>query len=58
MTASQLKVENPFNDAVLSISGTLFQQQGTFQAVVLFGTSGNTLIPIRCDSTGKIENTT
>ena len=58
MTSELIQVANPFDANVLSISGTQFQQQGTFALTILCGVSGNAVIPIRCDSTGKIENTT
>lgn len=58
MVAEIIQVANPFDDSVLSISGTLFQQQGAFVLTILCGVSGNAIIPIRCDATGAIENTT
>jgi hypothetical protein len=38
----------------ISISGTQFTQQGMVQLCLMCGLSGNALIPVRCDSTGRI----
>lgn len=38
----------------VSISGTAFTEQGSVQMVLLCGLSGNAVIPVRCDSLGRI----
>ena len=38
----------------ISISGTSFTQQGALQLVLLCALSGLAVIPVRCDSTGRI----
>ena len=40
--------------ATLNLSGTEFIQQGAVQLCLMCGVSGNALIPVRCDSTGRI----
>ena len=45
------------NMQYMPISGTGIQASGTVAMVQLFGQSGTTLIPIRVDNTGAIENT-
>ena len=41
----------------VQISGTGYPTSGTVAMVQLFAQSGTTLIPVRCDITGAIENT-
>jgi hypothetical protein len=38
----------------VNISGTSFTQQGVVQMVLLCALSGLAVIPVRCDSTGRI----
>ena len=38
----------------VNISGTQFENQGAVQMVLLCALSGLSLIPVRCDSTGRI----
>ena len=38
----------------VSISGTQFTDQGAIQLVLLCALSGNAVIPVLCDSTGRI----
>ena len=38
----------------VNISGTSFTEQGAVQMVLLCALSGLAVIPVRCDSTGRI----
>lgn len=40
--------------AQVNISGTQFTQQAAVQLVLLCALSGLSVIPVRCDSTGRI----
>ncbi len=58
MTATELRI-NPSGTSVglngaMSISGTQFTQQGAIQLVLLCALSGLSIIPVKCDSTGRI----
>ncbi len=57
MTAELMNVPN-FTGLTFGISGTQFLNQGTLALTLLCAISGLAIIPIRCDATGAIENTT
>jgi len=58
MAGTEIKVNQSGTSVGLSngiyFSGTQFQQQGAIQAVLLCALSGLAVIPVRCDSTGRI----
>lgn len=50
MTATNMLVSG----VTLNFSGTQFAQQGAIQLCLMCAVSGNALIPVKCDSTGRI----
>ena len=58
MAATELKINASGTSVGLAntiyISGTQFVQQGAVQMVLLCALSGLAVIPVRCDSTGRI----
>lgn len=60
MSATELKItasgtQSGYNtNSPIYISGTNLQAQGAVQLVLLCALSGLSLIPVRCDSTGRI----
>lgn len=57
MTA-ELKTVPNFSGTIFGVSGTQFLDNGTFALTLLCAVSGLAIIPIRCNATGAIENTT
>lgn len=53
MTAELTTVPN-FSGTIFGISGTHFLQQGTFALTILCAISGLAIIPVLCDSEGRI----
>lgn len=58
MVGTEIKVNQSGTSVGLNnsiyFSGTYFQQQGAVQAVLLCALSGLAVIPVKCDSTGRI----
>ena len=53
MSAELITVPN-FSGTIFGISGTHFLNQGAFALTILCAVSGNAIIPVLCDSAGRI----
>lgn len=54
MVATNIATGSSTNYNVLQVSGTDFKNQQSFQMVIMCAVSGNAVIPVKCDSTGRI----